>query len=384
MAKRLLAKGHEVTMVCGSFGEGKTGLSGPFVRGRRTGVVDGIDVIEFELPYSNRDGFIRRTITFLRFAIRSIGVALEVRCDLVFATSTPLTAGIPGIVATWIRRKPFVFEVRDLWPELPRAMGVIRNRVVLGLMSALEWASYHSAAACIGLAPGIIDGILRRGVARDRVHMIPNGCDLDMFSPDRDLAVRPVEIGAREFMAVFTGAHGIANGLDAVLNAAAVLRERDRHDIKFVFVGEGREKPRLVERAHAESLSNCVFLDSIPKTALTSLMLAADVGLMILDDVPAFYFGTSPNKFFDYISAGLPVLVNYPGWVADLVTSHDCGFAVPPRDPAAFADALERMADDREGLAAMGVRGRALARREFDRDLLGERFVTVLEEAARR
>src|SRR5690606_29149495 len=172
MARRLIEEGHQVTMVCGSPERADTGLSGPFRRGMRTGIVDGIEVIEFDLKYSNADSFVRRTITFLRFAFRSIGIALTRDYDLVFATSTPLTAGIPGIFARWLRRKPFVFEVRDLWPELPRAMGVITNPIILGLMSLLEWACYHSAHRLIGLSPGIVAGIERRGIDRQRIALI--------------------------------------------------------------------------------------------------------------------------------------------------------------------------------------------------------------------
>ena len=129
--------------MCGSYSAADTGLDSPYVRGRREGIVDGIRVIELELPYSNNDGFMRRSGQFLKFAFRSVGIAMRERYDLVFATTTPLTAGIPGIAARWFRRKPFVFEVRDLWPELPREMGVIKNPFVLMAMGWLEWLSYH-------------------------------------------------------------------------------------------------------------------------------------------------------------------------------------------------------------------------------------------------
>jgi hypothetical protein len=162
MARRLVARGHQVTMVCGSRSGGGSGLDEPFIKGVRRGSVDGIDVIEFDLPYSNADGFVTRTMTFVKFAVRSVWLALTERYDVVFATTTPLTAGIPGIFARWLRGKPFVFEVRDLWPELPRAMGVIRNPMVLGAMSALEWTSYRSAHRLVGLSPGIVEGIAHR------------------------------------------------------------------------------------------------------------------------------------------------------------------------------------------------------------------------------
>lgn len=381
MARRLLARGHQVTMVCGSYGGGETGLSRPFVAGKRTGVVDGIDVIEFDLAYSNTDGFAKRAGTFLKFAVRSIGLAFTENYDVLFATTTPLTAGIPGILARWLRGKPFVFEVRDLWPELPRAMGVIRNPIVLWAMSILEWTSYRSAHRLIGLSPGIVKGIEQHGVPLDRIAMIPNGCDLDIFgievTPWRPPAVQPTD-----FMAVFAGTHGVANGLDAILDAAAVLLRRGRRDIKLVLVGNGKCKPALQSRAALEGLSNIVFLEPVNKARLADMMAASDLGLQVLANVPAFYFGTSPNKFFDYIAAGLPVLNNYPGWLADILTVHKCGFAVPPSNAAAFADALELATSDLPALRAMGKRGLALANTEFSRKMLADKWVDSVTAVA--
>lgn len=396
MARRLTEAGHQVTMVCGSPDLADTGLSGPFRRGLRTGVVDGIEVIEFDLKYSNKDNFVKRTATFLRYALRSIGIALTRDYDIILATSTPLTAGIPGILARWLRGKRFVFEVRDLWPELPREMGVITNPIVLGLMSFLEWVTYRSAHRLVGLSPGIVAGIERRGIPRERIAMIPNGCDLDIFSAgnptsteqgqtpqgddvakDDELTVpwRPEGVSESDLMAVFAGAHGIANGLGAVLDAATELKRRGLKDIKLVLVGDGKMKPALQERARAEQLDNVIFLPPVPKHRVAGLMAAADVGMQILANVPAFYYGTSPNKFFDYIAAGLPVLNNYPGWLADLIQEYQCGWVVPPDDPIAFADALEEAAADRARLREMGRNARRLAEMKFDRRKLATHFV---------
>ncbi len=371
-------------MVCGAAALSKSGLSGPFLNGRREGSADGINVIELELPYSNYDGFLWRFWTFLRFAFRSVSLALRLDYDVVFATSTPLTAALPGIAARWLRRKPFVFEVRDLWPELPRAMRVIRNPLLLLMMDWLEYLAYHSANFCVALSPGIAQGIPRRGIPESRVVTAPNGCDLDLFAPD---AAQPVPeipgLPPGAFVAAFTGAHGVANGLKAVLDAAAELRMRGRTDIFFVFIGDGKEKPALIERAHKGKLDNCLFLDPVPKKALAQFLCRrANVGLMILANVPAFYYGTSPNKFFDYLASGLPVLVNYPGWMAEMVTAQGVGVVVPPQDPVAFADALMRMADARASTAEMGLRGRSFARREFLQTTLAQRCVSVMESAA--
>lgn len=374
MARRLLVRGHQVTMVCGSYGGGETGLSQPFVGGRRRGTVDEIDIVEFDLAYSNADGFVKRGLTFVKFAMRSIGLAFTEQYDVLFATTTPLTAGIPGIFARWLRGKPFVFEVRDLWPELPRAMGVIRNPLVLWAMGVLEWASYRSAHRLVGLSPGIVEGIAHRGMPRDRIASVPNGCDLGIFAGQVQ-PWRPAEVHASDLMAVFAGTHGMANGLDAVLNAAVELKHRGRDDIKLVLIGQGKLKAGLQARAAREGLDNVVFHDPVNKAKLAGLMAATDLGLQILANVPAFYYGTSPNKFFDYIAAGLPVLNNYPGWLAEMITEHRCGFAVPPDNPAAFADALEQAAADRDALKAMGQRGRALAETQFDRIKLADRWV---------
>lgn len=382
MAQRLISRGHQVTMVCGSYGGGETDMKQPFVEGKRRGKVDGIDIIEFDLAYSNSDSFIKRALTFAKFGLRSISLVFSEKYDLVFATTTPLTAAIPGIFSRWLRLKPFVFEVRDLWPELPKAMGVITNPVVLGALSLLEWASYRSAHRCIGLSPGIVEGIAARGVAMERIELVPNGCDLTIFAAEQT-PWRPEGVKADDLMAVFTGTHGVANGLDAVLDAAAELKKRNCIDIKLVLVGQGKLKPKLVERAKREGLDNVIFHDPVNKHRLAGLMASADLGLQILANVPAFYYGTSPNKFFDYIAAGLPVLNNYPGWLAGMIKEYRCGFAIEPENPQAFADALEQAANNREQLIEMGIKGRQLAKQEFDRSKLSNRFVVWLEDAAK-
>ncbi|WP_150138685.1 glycosyltransferase family 4 protein [Candidatus Enterovibrio escicola] len=379
MAKKAIQRGHHVTMVCGSYSGGKTGLLNDFIKGKRIGIVDGINIIEFDLSYSNNDGLVKRSFTFLQFAFKSIGLALTKDYDVLFATTTPLTAGIPGIIARWLRRKPFVFEVRDLWPELPKQMGVIKNPIILSLMSLLEWISYRSANRCIGLSPGIVDGIAARGVLRDNIELIPNGCDLSIFGSKVD-TWRPEGVSETDLMAVFTGTHGVANGLDSALDAAKELQSRGRNDIKLVLVGQGKLKERLQSRASTEGLSNVIFHPPVNKEKLAGLMSSADIGLQLLANVPAFYFGTSPNKFFDYISAGLPVLNNYPGWLAGMIKEHKCGYSVEPDNSIAFADALEHAMANRVSLLPMGINARSLALQQFDRNLLSDKWVKWVTE----
>jgi glycosyltransferase involved in cell wall biosynthesis len=384
MARSLVADEHNVTMVCASFAGSTTGLTGPFRKGRREGTVDGIDVIEFDLSYSNRDGLASRVVKFVGFALRSVIIALRHDYDVVFASSTPLTVALPGIAAKALRGKPFVFEVRDLWPELPRAMGMT-NPVLLGTMAMLERMSYGAADRVIGLAPGIVEGIVAKGKARQQVAMIPNGCDFDLFdpiAPRHPSELFPNAIAPHDFVAIFAGAHGKANGLDAVLDAAAVLGRRRRHDIKILLIGQGSEKVRLQQDAATRGLDNVVFVDVVPKTEAAALIKGSGVGLQVLADVPAFYDGTSPNKMFDYLSAGRAILINYPGWLAELVTSRGCGIAVPPGDADRFADALEHFADDQAARLAMEESARATGGELFDRREQAHKFKAVIKEAA--
>lgn len=383
MARNLIARGHEVTMVCGQHRHGATGLTGDVKHGQRTGLVDGIEVIELNLPYSNKSGFISRTWTFMRFAFHSVWLALSREYDIIVATSTPLTVGLAGIAGRWLRRKPFIFEVRDLWPELPKAMGAIRNPFVLTLLSTLEWMCYHSADRLIALSPGIRQGILKQGIRPEIVSTIPNGCDNSIFEKTGE-PWRPEKIDPHDLLAVFSGTHGLANGLDAVLDVASELKARGRNDIKLLLIGDGMMKPRLEKRAKEEQLTNVFFHDPVDKKRLAALFESADIGLQTLANVPAFYFGTSPNKFFDYISAGLPVLNNYPGWLAEMIEENQSGFWVAPESPEAFADALIAAANDRVELAKMGDNAKSLARRHFDRQKLADEWAEIVDLTAKR
>ena len=377
MAQALIAKGHEVTMICGSYAGGNTGLTQPFEHGKREGKVDGIHVIELALDYANDQSFLKRSWVFAKFALKSIKLALTRDYDVIFCTTTPLTAGIPGIFAKLLRRKPFIFEVRDLWPELPKAMGVITNPIILNLMATLEWLTYKCADRHIALSPGIADGIARH-VNQTSITTVPNGCDLSIFAQAQE-HWQPEGVEDDDFVALFSGTHGIANGLDQVIETAKVLKARNCNKIKLVLIGQGREKSRLMTLADEHALENILFLPPINKSQLAKLMNRSNVGLQVLANIPAFYYGTSPNKFFDYIAASLPVINNYPGWLADQIKSHHCGLVVPPEDPPAFAQALINMQENPKETENMANNAYQLAKNNYSRELLAEKFISVFE-----
>jgi len=383
MARYLVEQGHRVTMVFGESPRLKSPLLGdPYEKGQRRGNYEGIDLIELNVSYNNKMSFFSRTMAFIKFSLRSIRLVFKEDFDVVFATSTPITAGIPGIVMKMRgKRKPFVFEVRDLWPELPREMGIIKNRLLLWAMGRLEYSSYNRADACVALSPGIKKGVEKRLSRSIPVHLIPNGCDLDLFKPGKHSKSIIPGCSEEDFISVFIGAHGMANGLDAALDAAAILNKQQEHKhIKIVLIGDGKVKSHLAERAEAERLNNVIFLDPVPKKDLMNYLHAADVGLMLLANVPAFYFGTSPNKFFDYISSGLPVLNNYPGWLAEMIAGNELGKVVPPDNAGDFAGALVELSSDVVILEKMGTKARAFAEKEFDRRALAHQFEQALQE----
>ena len=380
MSQRLIHAGHRVTMICGAYAYG--GLPVSSANGVVELDIDGIRVLCVAEPYANPMGYARRALAFWRFARAAERLVRKLDADLVFATSTPLTVGIPGMKSARHLGVPFVFEVRDRWPELIIAMGAVRNPLVIWYLRRMEQRIYRAASTIVALAPGIRDGICRTGYPADRVVMIPNGSDLDLFRPDEAPLVDERFGPPGDFRLVFTGAHGVTNGLDAVLDAVAELKRRNEKGLRFVFIGWGQGRERLMARSRRENLGSMIsWVSSIPKEELARILPRMNVGLMTLKNVPAFGYSTSPNKFFDYIACGLPVLNNYPGWLADLIREHQCGLVVPPDDPSAFADAVVKLRDHREECCRMGRRGRQLAESRFSRDLLGRMFVRTLEEA---
>jgi glycosyltransferase involved in cell wall biosynthesis len=385
MARALAARGHDVTLACGRYEGAESGLTGPFRRGRREGRVAGFSVVEFDISCSNAQRLTARTGAFLRYARRAGRMALSGRHDLILASSTPLTVALPALAARRLRGLPFVFEIRDPWPELPRAMGGV-PAPILAAMDHLATAACRNAAAVIGLTEGMAETAIARGADPARVHVVPNGCDLDLFGPHVP-PWRPEEAAPWEVLAVYAGAHGRANGLDTVLEAASILWARGERRLRILLVGEGGERPRLMAEAARRDLGNLTFLDPLPKRQLAGLLSGAGIGLHVLAPIPAFAEWTAPNKLMDYLAAGLPVMTDALGRAARLVGEGPdgpaCGIASPPGDAPALAGALAALTADPARRSAMGAASRRRAMRVWDRRLHTARFCEILEAAAR-
>lgn len=378
MALRLIAAGHRVSMISGTMEDvgDRIGIEGDSMKVD----VDGIEVHYINAPYANKLSFWQRVKVFRLFAKRAQHVVESLKPDLIFATSTPLTVGDPARKAAKALGVPFVFEVRDLWPELPIAMGIITNPAMKWYLRRMERRIYHAASHCIALSPGMKEGIAEAGYPNDRITIIPNAADLELFKPELTLP-RDQWFGDLDSCRfVFSGAHGEANGLDALIDAAVELKRRGEGGIQFVCIGYGKLKPRLIERSRREGIDDQIlWADPVPKQQLAKHLPTFDVGLMLLKNIPAFYRGTSPNKFFDYIASGLPVLNNYPGWLAGMIEENAFGKVTPPNNASAFADACVWFRDHPDERATMRTRARDCAEREHSRDRRAGQFVETLE-----
>jgi glycosyltransferase involved in cell wall biosynthesis len=301
---------------------------------------------------------------------------------VVFASSTPLTIGIAGLLTARAKRVPFVFEVRDLWPAVPVALGALRGGPVVGTAEWLERRLYDGAERIVVLSDGARAELRRRGIPGEKLVFIPNAADLDVFRPGVvDESFRaPLGLGDR-FVALYAGAMGRANGLDQLVDAAEALRRWGDTRVTIVAIGDGGERPRLEERARELGLENLLFLPPVPKEQLAGVVGAADVTLTIFAPHPILETN-SPNKFFDSLAAGKPVVVNLGGWLRSLVEDHDAGVWVPGGNPEALAGALSALAANPQRVEQMGGNARALAEREFARDDMADRLARALEEVA--
>lgn len=379
-ARRMVAEGHHVTMVTGS-----SRLGSPYdERAVSTFEVDGIEVRAVRNRYSNYMGYARRMLSFAAFTVASVFAGLRgPRPDVVFATSTPLTIAIPGRIIASLRAVPFVFEVRDVWPEAAIQMGALpRNGLIARIARRLERSTYASARAIVALSPGMADLILQTGVAPEKVHIIPNCSDLDLFHPGpKDSAlVERLDLAGR-FVVGYVGAIGPSNAVEVAIEAARLLAERDRDDIAFVIAGDGKSLPAIRNSVEEAELESVHLVGSIPKDDVPPLLRTADLLMTLFADVPILATN-SPNKFFDGLASGTAMLVNSPGWTREIVEEEGCGVFVPPANAAALAEAIEALADDRALVASAGREARRVAEERFDRDHLARELLEVLAEAA--
>jgi glycosyltransferase involved in cell wall biosynthesis len=343
-------------------------------------MIDGIRILALELPYRQTMSYVRRIWSFCSFSLFATALLLRLEdVRAVYATSTPLTIVVPALVRKICRGTPYVFEVRDLWPELPIAIGTIRSRAAGAILRWLERRAYHSAAGIVALSPDMKALIDRTTLDPPKTIVVPNCADIDIFRPLEPREIERVRhrLGwDGRFVIIHTGAMGRINALDRVLDLAGRLRHKPR--VLFVLLGSGSEKPRLQKLAAEQELANVSFVDALPKQQLAPLLAAADAGFVSIAKITQLEYN-SANKFFDYLACGLPVLLNYGGWQKQVLEQHQAGFGCDSFDDAQCLRNILRLLEDESLCVSMGRNARVLSERMFDRTLLAGQTLAFID-----
>ncbi len=377
LAKRAVERGIQFTIVASdiSYLTGQRTIAGE--TGTSEQLFDGVRVLRAYTYPSLHRSFAWRVVSFLSFMLTSIRAAWRAgRVDLVMGTSPPIFQAVSAWLVAFVRRRPLLLEVRDLWPEFAIDLGVLRNRTLIKLSRWLERFLYARAAHLLVNSPAYRDYLIGKGVPPDKITLIANGVDVQMFDPHARGERMREALGLKDkFVVTYAGALGLANDIETILRAAARLGPHTT--IHFLLVGDGKERARLESRARELNVANVTFTGARPKSEIAELLAASDACVATLRDIPMFRT-TYPNKVFDYMAAGRPTVLAIDGVIREVIEAARAGVFVPPGDDAALAEAVLALSADRQQAAEMGRRARAYVVEHFDRQRQANEFAALL------
>ncbi len=391
MARNWVRLGHQVTMLT-EIPNHPAGIIPPAYRGKlfERAEMEGIDVIRVWVKASPVKSFRNRMLFYLTFMMNATAAGLLLArgwpkhsrgrrgYDLIYATSPPLFVGGAALALNYLRRIPMVFEVRDLWPESAVALGEISNPRVIAWATKLEETCYRRGRAIVVVTDGIRATLEARGIPPGKQLFVPNGANVEMFQfrPDGRQRIR-AKLGIQDtFVAIYAGIHGVAQGLETVIEAAHLLR--DKPEIHFLLIGDGPQKAPIAALAATLHLSNLTLLPEQPRDEIPDYLSAADVALIPLRDIPLFH-GARPSKMFDAWACERPLLLSINGEARRTMEEAGGGIFVPPEDPAAMAQAILALQESPAERARMGIKGRAYTQTHFSRRQLAETLIAELE-----
>jgi glycosyltransferase involved in cell wall biosynthesis len=386
MARGLVRAGHEVTVLT-EMPNHPHGVMAPEYRGRliARSREDGVDVIRVWVKTSPAKGFRTRMAFYLSYmgmATVTGQLLIDDKYDLIYATSPPLFVGAAGLALSYGRRTPLVLEVRDLWPESAVQLGELHNPQAIAMATQLEEACYRRARHIVVATAGIRDRLLDRGLPASKLTLIPNGANTERFAPQPQdgLLARRFGLTNDNFVALYTGLHGLAHDLELILDTAERLR--GQQEIVFLLVGNGPTKADLKAQAAQRNLTNVRFLDAVAEAELPAILAQGDVGLEALRDL-AIARGTLPVKMFSYMACELPVILAIEGEAATLVQNAQTGLIVPPGSADDLAAAILSLHADPERRRAMGRNGRALVLAHYSRQAQAAQLANLLASVTR-
>lgn len=365
-------QGHEVTVVTSIYS--KSDLTATKLVENQN--FEGINVKVINITIDNKQPILKRLWTFIQFSLISSWYALTLKADVVIASSGPITIGIPGLLARYVRRRKLVFETRDLWPEGAIELGIIKNPTVKKIAYWFERRCYKAASLIVSLSPGM-KSYIEKNHKHPNVISVTNAANIQLFST-------PQEFDGRGFLepnkyAIYTGNIGEVNNSFWLLKAAEELQKMGREDLSILLVGEGQQREKLEAEISEKKLNNILRWGLMPKNDLVPLVQNALVSLVPLKGTPVLDT-SSPNKFFESLAAGVPVVQNTNGWMKDFLDEHKVGYTIDPNDPKALAECLISMDANTNDTQEMGTRSREIAEQEFDKEVLAQKMLTSIEE----
>jgi glycosyltransferase involved in cell wall biosynthesis len=381
-ARIWVEEGHDVTVVTcvPNFPKGKV-FDGYVHRLWQEETKDGVRIVRLWTYMTANEGIVKRTIDYASYTVAAIVAApFFSSFDVVLASSPPFFVAIAGWGVSVLRRRPWVFEIRDLWPASIRAVGA-KTGPVLGIVERLELFLYRRADRIISLTYSFRDDLARRGIPLDKNDVVTNGVDAACFAPHNATYDARAELGvARDgILAGYIGTVGMAHGLETIVEAASAIRERK--DITILILGEGAERSRLEAEARNRGLTNLIFRDFVPHELMPSYLAALDLSIVHLRPDPLFKT-VIPSKIFESMAMGIPIVMAVEGESAEIVRSAGAGICVSSGDPAALAAAVTTLADQKDERRRLGENGREAVRKTYGRRPLALAALHALEAAA--
>ncbi len=373
MAKRLVEFGYDVEIIT-------TTRNNKIHKSNFVTRENGININWIKVNYSNHMCALERVVSFIKFAFLAYFKAIRLKGDLIFASSTPLTVAIPGILASRYSKIPFYFEVRDLWPEIPIAMGYLKNPFLRTLAIKLENYSYINSKGIVALSEGMKDGIVNKGYPNHKVVVIPNGADLELFDYKKS---KKIEIRLKygfnqdDIIILYPGTFGQVNNLEYLVDLANMFKMNV--NVKFVLVGDGKEKDSIMNKSKTLNIfdKNIFMLDPVPKNKISEMFSMSDIVISTVLPIVELE-ANSANKFFDALASGTCMIINHGGWLEKELNDYNCGFRLPRNIEEAYAKLLPYI-ENRHILESMGRNARKLGELKYSRDSLAKQLALFFE-----
>ena len=377
IAKGLVKLGHKVTIVTSLQSENQ------FIKSKIENI-EGFNVHWIKIPYSNKMNFVRRLFAFFEYAFRSAFIGFRIESDIIYASSTPLTVVLPALFCSKLNRIPMIFEVRDLWPNIPIAMGILKNRLLIFAAEFLENLAYTNATHIIALSPDMKSYIINKGICENKITVIPNASDVSFFQDKNkeDYNFRnSLKISEESIIVLYAGTFGNVNGCNYIIELASILK--DINHLKFVLIGEGKEKDIIIDNAKKLNLlnENVFILPQVNKNKMPSYLYNSDLVISTITNLKALE-ANSANKVFDGCAAGKGVLINHGGWISDVLHTSNAGIQLSWDIKEASLQLIE-LVNNKQLIDTMGLNAAELAKTKFNRKILTDKIDNIIVKSSK-